>query len=64
MFEELPPQKLKRFLAAQYPELSEEKLEELVSLYSELGLFLVRLWMRKHPRSSKMGISTDFDEKL
>jgi len=62
VFQEEPEsQKLKRFLLAQHPDLSEEKIEELTSRYAEFGLLLIRIWFKKHPKSPNTGLSKDFD---
>ena len=56
-------QKLRKIILGRYPNSSEEKIERLVTQYSELGIFLVHLWARNQNGAPKTGLATDFQEK-
>lgn len=57
------PEKLRDILRSLHPDLGEEKINELTDQFYEIGLFLIRLWLKQHPKPPETGRSEEFPEK-
>ena len=62
MFPEETNQKLKKIIQAKNPNLSEDEIDKLTDQFSNLGLFLVRLWLKQHSKHAKSCFTHDFNE--
>jgi len=62
MFPEEINQKLRKIIQAKNPNLSEDEADKLTSRFSELGFFLVRLWLKHYSKHAKPSFTQDFDQ--
>lgn len=63
MFPKEVSQKLTKILKTKNPNLGDDEIDKMAGQISELGLFLVRLFLKQHSKPPKTLFSTEFEEK-
>lgn len=55
--------KLKQIIQAKNPNLGEDEIDKIAGRISEIGLFLVRLWLKQHSKHLKPRFYTELESK-
>lgn len=63
MYQPETNQKLIKIIKAKNPNLGNDEIDKLTDQFSELGLFLVRLFLKQRSKPPKTLFSTEFEEK-